>query len=348
MNKNKILVTGGCGYIGSHTIIEILEQTDFEVISVDNLMNSTSDTLDRIERITGKRVKNYTIDLCDLAKTEEIFKENPDLVGIIHFAALKSVPESVFKPLLYYHNNLNSLLNLLQLVEKYQVNYFIFSSSCSVYGNVSKLPVNEQTPLSIAESPYAYTKQIGEVMMKDFVRNNQVKAVALRYFNPVGAHVSGLNGENPINKPSNLVPVITQTAAGIIPEMSVYGYDYDTRDGSCIRDYIHVTDIAEAHIKAMNYLIEGKNQANYEVYNLGTGNGVTVLEAIKAFEKVSGVKLNYKLAERRAGDVVAIYSDTTLSEQRLGWKTKLTIEDMMASAWKWQQLLLKESMSNKK
>jgi UDP-glucose 4-epimerase len=348
MNKNKILVTGGCGYIGSHTIIEILEQTDFEVISVDNLMNSTSDTLDRIERITGKRVKNYTIDLCDLAKTEEIFKENPDLVGIIHFAALKSVPESVFKPLLYYHNNLNSLLNLLQLVEKHQVNYFIFSSSCSVYGNVSKLPVNEQTPLSIAESPYAYTKQIGEVMMKDFVRNNQVKAVALRYFNPVGAHVSGLNGENPINKPSNLVPVITQTAAGIIPEMSVYGYDYDTRDGSCIRDYIHVTDIAEAHIKAMNYLIEGKNQANYEVYNLGTGNGVTVLEAIKAFEKVSGVKLNYKLAERRAGDVVAIYSDTTLSEQRLGWKTKLTIEDMMASAWKWQQLLLKESMSNKK
>ncbi len=347
MNKNKILVTGGCGYIGSHTIIEILEQTDFEVISVDNLMNSSSDTLDRIERITGKRVKNYTIDLCDLAKTEEIFKENPDLIGIIHFAALKSVPESVFKPLLYYRNNLNSLLNLLQLVEKYQVNYFIFSSSCSVYGNVSQLPVNEQTPLSIAESPYAYTKQIGEVMIKDFVRNNQVKAVALRYFNPVGAHISGLNGENPINRPSNLVPVITQTAAGIIPEMSVYGYDYDTRDGSCIRDYIHVTDIAEAHIKAMNYLIEGKNEANYEVYNLGTGNGVTVLEAIKAFEKVSGVKLNYKLAERRAGDVVAIYSDTTLSEQKLGWKTKLNIEDMMASAWKWQQLLLRESMSNK-
>lgn len=342
MNKNKILVTGGCGYIGSHTIIEILEQTDFEVISVDNLMNSSVDTLDRIEKITGKRVKNYAVDLCDLAKTEEIFKENTDLIGIIHFAALKSVPESVFKPLLYYHNNLNSLLHLLQLAEKYQVNNFIFSSSCSVYGNVSKLPVNEQTPLSIAESPYAYTKQIGEVMLKDFVRNNDVKAVALRYFNPVGAHISGLNGENPINKPSNLVPVITQTAAGIIKEMSVYGYDYDTRDGSCIRDYIHVTDIAEAHIKAMNYLIEGKNEARYEVYNLGTGKGVTVLEAIKAFEKVSGVKLNYKLAERRPGDVVAIYSDTTLSEQKLGWKTKLTIEDMMASAWKWQQLLLEE------
>jgi UDP-glucose 4-epimerase len=230
----------------------------------------------------------------------------------------------------------------LQLAEKYQVNNFIFSSSCSVYGNVSKLPVNEQTPLSIAESPYAYTKQIGEVILKDFVRNNEVKAVALRYFNPVGAHISGLNGENPINKPSNLVPVITQTAVGIIKEMSVYGYDYDTRDGSCIRDYIHVTDIAEAHIKAMNYLIEGKNEAKYEVYNLGTGKGVTVLEAIKAFEKVSGVKLNYKLAERRPGDVVAIYSDTTLSEQKLGWKTKLNIEDMMASAWKWQQLLLEE------
>jgi UDP-glucose 4-epimerase len=342
MNKNKILVTGGCGYIGSHTIIEILEQTNFEVISVDNLMNSSLNTLDRIEKITGKKVKNYVIDLCNIEETEEIFKENNDLVGIIHFAALKSVPDSVFKPLLYYHNNLNSLLNLLQLAEKYAVNNFIFSSSCSVYGNVSKLPVNEQTPLSLAESPYAYTKQIGEVIIKDVVRNNDIKAVALRYFNPVGAHISGLNGENPINKPTNLVPIITQTAVGIMKEMNVYGYDYDTRDGSCIRDYIHVTDIADAHIKAMNYLIKGKNKENYEVYNLGTGNGVTVLEAIKAFEKVSGLRLNYKMAERRPGDVVAIYSDTTLSEQMLDWKTKFSIEDMMSSAWKWQQLLLEE------
>ena len=342
MSKNKILVTGGCGYIGSHTIIEILSQTNFEVISIDNLLNSSADTLDRIKQITGKTVKNYFMDLCDLPKLEEVFQENPDLVGIIHFAALKSVPESVQKPIFYYENNLNSLLNVLKCCEKYNVHHFIFSSSCSVYGNVEKLPVNEQTPLSIAESPYAYTKQVGEVILKDVTKVSPIKGIALRYFNPVGAHKTGLNGENPINRPSNLVPVITQTAAGIIKEMSVFGYDYDTRDGSCIRDYIHVTDIAEAHIKALYYLLEQRNSENYEVINLGTGNGVTVLEAIHAFEKISGMKLNYKLVERRAGDVVAIYSDTTLSERKLGWKTKIDIEEMMDSAWKWQQLLMKE------
>jgi UDP-glucose 4-epimerase len=342
MSKNKILVTGGCGYIGSHTIIEILTQTNFEVISADNYLNSSEKTLERIKQITGKSVKNYFIDLCDMEKTSKVFEENPDLVGVIHFAALKSVPESVAKPLFYYHNNINSLLNLLNCCEKYGVHHFIFSSSCSVYGNVEKLPVNEQTPLSIAESPYAYTKQVGEVILKDVTKVTPIKGIALRYFNPVGSHKTGLNGENPTNRPSNLVPVITQTAVGIIKEMSVFGYDYDTRDGSCIRDYIHVTDIAEAHIKALYYLIEGRNEASYEVINLGTGNGVTVLEAIHAFEKASGVKLNYKLVGRREGDVVAIYSDTTMSEKKLGWKTKIGIDEMMDSAWKWQQLLVSE------
>lgn len=343
MSKNKILITGGCGYIGSHTIIELLTQTDFEVVSVDSFINSSAKTLDRIKQITGKTIKNYAVDLCDLEKVAAIFEENSDFIGVIHFAALKSVPDSVAQPLHYYHNNINSLLNLLKCCAKYEVNNFIFSSSCSVYGNVAQLPVNEQTPLSIAESPYAYTKQIGEQILKDFVRNQPAtKAIALRYFNPVGAHGSGLNGENPINKPTSLVPVITQTAVGIIKEMSVFGYDYDTRDGSCVRDYIHVTDIAEAHIKALRYLIEAKNEANYEVINLGTGSGVTVLEAIHAFEKVSGVKLNYKMVGRRDGDVVSIYSDTTMSEKKLGWKTKRGIEEMMDSAWKWQQLLMQE------
>lgn len=343
MSKKKILVTGGCGYIGSHTIIEMLTQTSFEIVSIDSLINSSAKTLDRIKQITGKSIKNYETDLCNLAEVEKIFDENPDFAGVIHFAALKSVPDSVAQPLHYYHNNINSLLNLLKCCAKYGVNNFIFSSSCSVYGNVATLPVSEQTPLSIAESPYAYTKQIGENIIKDFIKNQaQTKAIALRYFNPVGAHTSGLNGENPINKPTSLVPIITQTAIGIIKEMSVFGEDYDTRDGSCVRDYIHVTDIAEAHIKALAYLLEGKNEANYEVINLGTGNGVTVLEAIHAFEKVSGVRLNYKIKGRRDGDVAAIYSDTTVSERKLGWKTSIGIEEMMASAWKWQQLLQEE------
>lgn len=342
MAKNKILVTGGCGYIGSHTIIELLEQTSYEVISVDNCLNSSADTMDRIKRITGRDVKNYNVDLCDLAATERIFQENPDLLGVIHFAALKAVGDSVFNPLGYYHNNLESQNNVLRCCEKYGVNNFIFSSSCSVYGNVKQLPVNEDTPLGKAESPYAYTKQIGESMIRDFVRNSQVKCIALRYFNPVGAHVSGLLGENPINKPTNLVPVITQTAIGIMKEFTVFGTDYGTRDGSCVRDYIHVTDIANAHVIALNYLIDGKNSANYEILNLGSGNGVTVLEAINAFQKVTGIKPNYKLGERRPGDVEAIYSDTSLTEKKLGWKPRFNIDDMMESAWKWQLTLKDE------
>jgi UDP-glucose 4-epimerase len=336
MNPKQILITGGCGYIGSHTIIELLEKTDFELISVDNLSNSSLDTLARIKQITGKSVKNLHIELCNRTATETIFQQFPNVVGIIHFAALKSVPESVAKPLLYYHNNIESLVNLLYCCEKYAVKNFIFSSSCSVYGNVSQLPVNEETTLQKAESPYAYTKQIGEVMLNDFVKKADIQAIALRYFNPVGSHITGLNGENPVNPPTSLVPVITRTAIGLQKSFTVFGSDYDTRDGSALRDYVHVTDIAEAHVLALNHLLEGKNTQNFDVFNLGSGEGVTVLEAIKAFIAVSGITPTYHIGERRAGDIPAIYSDTTKSEKILHWKPKLGIKEMMDSAWKWQ------------
>lgn len=334
-----IIVTGGAGYIGSHTIIELLESTNLNVVSVDNFSNSTAETFDHIEKITGKRVKNYDVDLCDRLRTEEIFKTEKNIAGIIHFAAFKSVPESVANPYKYYHNNINSLLNLLECCRKYQVHTFIFSSSCSVYGNISHLPVKEDTPIGKAESPYAYTKQAGEEILKDYTAVfRQLQVTALRYFNPVGAHMSGLIGESPINKPTNLVPIITQTAIGRMKEMTVYGKNYDTRDGSCIRDYIHVTDIAIAHVKAFERLKQQQQSSkNFAVYNLGTGNGVSVLEAIHSFEKVSGKKLNYTIGENRPGDVVAIYSDTTLSEKELGWKTKYNLDEMMESAWKWEQ-----------
>ncbi|MDW7695404.1 UDP-glucose 4-epimerase GalE [Flammeovirgaceae bacterium SG7u.111] len=340
--KNKILVTGGCGYIGSHTIIEIIRSTNYDVISVDNCVNSSPDTMDRIEKITGKKVKNYDVNLCDKEGTAKIFQENEDIAAVIHFAALKAVGESVEKPLWYYENNINSLLNVLSCCEKFGVENFIFSSSCSIYGNVDKLPVAEDTPMSEPESPYAHTKKLGEEMIQQIIRGKQINAIALRYFNPVGADKTGLNGEAPINKPNNLVPVITQTAAGIIPKVTVFGSDYDTRDGSCIRDYIHVSDIADAHIKAVDYLLEKKNTEKYEVFNLGSGDGVTVLEVIKAFEKVAGLALNYDLGPRRAGDVVSIYSDSSKAEKLLGWKTKIGLDEMMESAWKWEQVLIEE------
>ncbi|MBX2841910.1 MAG: UDP-glucose 4-epimerase GalE [Flammeovirgaceae bacterium] len=342
MEKNTILVTGGCGYIGSHTIIEILRNTDFKVISVDNCINSSPDTMDRIEKITGVKVKNYNIDLTDKKATLEIFEENEDILGVIHFAALKAVGESVQKPMWYYENNMNSLLSILNACQRSEVNNFIFSSSCSLYGNVAQLPVDENTPLSKTESPYAHTKKIGEEIIENIIHVNNINAIALRYFNPVGADKTGLIGENPINKPSNLVPVITQTAVGIIPKLTVFGDDYNTKDGSCIRDYIHVTDIADAHIKALQYLKAGKNSGKFEIFNLGTGDGVTVLEVIKAFEKVTDQKLNYELGPKRPGDVEAIYSNSAKAEKLLGWKTKISLEDMMASAWKWQQTLEKE------
>lgn len=332
-----IIVTGGAGYIGSHTIIELLQQTNFNVVSIDNFSNSNTDTFDRIEAITGKRVKNLNVDICNLEALEFAFTKIKNPVGIIHFAAFKSVGDSVTMPLTYYHNNLESLVNLLQIAEKLEINNFIFSSSCSVYGNVDKLPVTEDTPFSKAESPYAHTKQIGEDVIINYVNSKpKFKAVLLRYFNPVGAHISGLNGELSKDKPNNLVPFITQSAVGILPPLTVFGDDYDTRDGSCIRDYIHVSDIADAHVKAMNYVIDDKQKTNTSIFNLGTGNGVSVLEAINSFEKMSEQKLNYKIGPRRAGDVINIYANNDFAKKELNWLPKYNLDDMMLSAWKWQ------------
>lgn len=338
----KILITGGAGYIGSHTIIEILENTNWEVISIDNYSSSSEKTYQRIEKITGKKVTYYNIDLTDLSLTEKVFEENTDIAGIIHFAAFKSVPESVENPLLYYHNNLNSLINILKCQKKYGITNLIFSSSCSVYGNLDELPVTENTSLNKPESPYAYTKQIGEKIVDDFIKiNPTLKAISLRYFNPVGAHKSGLNGEVPIARPNNLVPYITQTAIGKLEQLTVFGGDYATPDGTCIRDYVHVCDIASAHVKALQKLVEDKNFEQHSIINLGTGVGVSVLEAIKAFEKVSNQKLNYKIGPRRAGDVEAIYANNTKAKELINWTPKFNIDEMMLSAWLWEQNLNK-------
>lgn len=343
-----IIVTGGAGYIGSHTIIELLQQTSYNIVSIDNFSNSTAETYDRIEKITGKKIKHYDVDLCDLTALEKVISEVSNPIGIIHFAAFKSVGDSVIDPLSYYHNNLESLVNLLKVSKKHHIHNFIFSSSCSVYGNVASLPVTENTPFAPAESPYAHTKQMGEEILINFVKSApEFKVVLLRYFNPVGAHLSGLNGELSRNKPNNLVPVITQSASGILPPITVFGDDYDTRDGSCIRDYIHVSDIADAHVKAMNYVIDNKQKTNTSVFNLGTGKGVTVFEAIQSFEKVSGQKLNYIVGPRRAGDVVKIYANNDLAKQELAWNPKYNLDDMMQSAWKWQLHLNEHALTNK-
>ena len=338
----KILITGGAGYIGSHTIIEILQHTDWEVISIDNYSNSTEETYDRVTQITGKKIKYYNVDLKNLGDAERVFEENLDIKGIIHFAAYKAVGESVEKPLMYYDNNINSLNNILKCQAKYSIPNLIFSSSCSVYGNVEELPVTENSSLSRTESPYAYTKQIGEVIIDDFINaNKDLKAISLRYFNPVGAHESGLNGELSNTKPNNLVPFITQTAIGTLDCLTVFGNDYETRDGTCIRDYIHVSDIANAHVLALQFLLTDSVEKKYDIINLGTGIGVSVLETISAFEKVSGKKLNYKIGERREGDVEAIYADNTKARSVLGWEPKLNLDDMILSAWKWEKQLEK-------
>ncbi len=337
MNANTIIVTGGAGYIGSHTIIELLDKTNFNIISLDNFSNSTSKTFDRIFKIAGKQVKNYNVDLCNKEAIDLVLSKYTNIIGIIHFAAFKSVPESVEKPLLYYHNNIESLVNILKVCNERNIQNFIFSSSCSVYGNIDELPVTERSPLTKAESPYAHTKQIGEDMVKAFCRSiTNFNAVLLRYFNPAGAHQSALIGELPLGPPSSLVPIITRTAVGIIPKMKVHGSNYKTRDGSCIRDYIHVSDIAVAHVNALNYLLEQKNKQACEIFNLGTGNGISVFEAINSFEKVSNTKLNYEVGPRRDGDVEAIYADNTLAKIVLGWEPKYNIDEMMLSAWKWQ------------
>lgn len=331
----KILVTGGCGYIGSHTIVDLIEN-GFDVISIDDNSRSTPYLLAGIEKITGKKVKNYKVDLKNFDETLAVFQENEDISGVIHFAAYKAVGESVEKPLDYFENNLFSLINILKCVKEFSITDFVFSSSCTVYGNPDAIPVTEQSPIKKPESPYGATKQMGEDIIKEFSRAYIANAILLRYFNPVGAHPSTLIGELPVGKPQNLVPAITQTAIGKLSSMNVWGDDYNTRDGSCLRDYVHVCDIAHAHTLALQYLIENKNQTNCDVFNLGTGNGVTVLEAIKAFEKVTGQKLNYTISPRRPGDVEAIYANNNLAVQSLNWHIKYDLDDMMRTAWDWE------------
>lgn len=329
-----ILVTGGCGYIGSHTINDLI-QNGYDVISVDNNSRSGNQLLDGVQKLTGKAIKNYKVDLCDFEATRKIFEVHK-VDGIIHFAAFKSVDESVKYPLLYFQNNLVSQINILRCAEEFNVQHFVFSSSCSVYGNADISLVTEDTPLQRPESPYGRTKQIGEEMINDIAKNASARFILLRYFNPAGAHPSSVIGEVPFGKPSNLIPAITQFAAGKIPALKVYGTDYDTRDGSCIRDFVHVCDIAHAHTLAIDKLIGGEIKTNSLVLNLGTGNGVTVLEAIKAFEKISGKKLDYGLAGRRPGDVVAVYANNDKARKILNWTPQFDIHDILKTAWDWE------------
>ncbi|MEO5908507.1 MAG: UDP-glucose 4-epimerase GalE [Ginsengibacter sp.] len=343
---NKILVTGGCGYIGAHTIVDLIEN-GFHPVSIDNNSRSTTALLNGIKEITGITVKNYKVDLTNFDETYAVFQENTDIKGIIHFAAFKAVGESVNKPLMYYRNNLFSLINILKCAKEFKVPHFIFSSSCTVYGSPDKTPVTEDSPMKPAESPYGATKQMGEEIVIGATKTGAFQSILLRYFNPVGAHPSTLIGELPLGKPENLVPAITQTAVGKIKEMIVYGDDYATRDGSCIRDYIHVCDIAHAHTLALQHLIENKNVAQCEVYNLGTGNGVSVLEAIHAFEKVSDQKLNYKIGPRRPGDIVSIFANNSLAKEKLNWDPKYSLDEMMDTAWKWQLKLEKDAELHK-
>ena len=333
----QILVTGGTGYIGSHTTVE-LQNAGFEVIIVDNLSNSSIEVLDGIEKISGIRPAFEEFDLIEKDKVEAFFTKYPNIDAIVHFAASKAVGESVEKPLLYYRNNLVSLINLLDCQLKFGISNIVFSSSCTVYGQPDKLPVTENTPRKDAESPYGNTKRVNEDILHDTITANpQLKGIALRYFNPVGAHPSALIGELPIGVPANLVPFITQSAAGLRGELRVYGDDYDTLDGSAVRDYINVVDLAKAHVVAVKRLLENKNKAGYEIFNLGTGNGVSVLEAVHAFEKATGVKLNYKIVGRRTGDIEKIWADTTLANEELGWKAEKGLEETMLSAWLWEK-----------
>lgn len=334
--KTKILVTGGTGYIGSHTAVELIQQ-GFEVIIADNLSNSFEWIIDRIYQITGVRPQFYKADLTQLDQTKTIFQENPEIKGVIHFAALKAVGESVKRPLLYYHNNINALLTLLQVMNEFDCQHFVFSSSCTVYGQPDILPVSETSPILPPLSPYGNTKQISEQIIQFQSDITTLQSVILRYFNPIGAHESALIGELPIGVPNNLIPFITQTAIGKREVLNIFGNNYNTHDGTCIRDYIHVTDIAKAHIIALERLLQKRNETQIEVFNLGTGKGYSVLDVIHAFEKVSYKNLHYKFISRREGDIEQIWADTTLANQKLGWKTHLSLEDMVLSAWNWEQ-----------
>jgi len=332
----KILVTGGTGFIGSHTVVE-LQNKGYEVIIVDNLSNSEAKIVDSIEKITGIRPVLEVFDLIDREKTADFFKRHHDLKGIIHFAAYKAVGESVQNPLMYYRNNLDSLVNILQAMHDNHIPNIVFSSSCTVYGQPEVLPVSEDAPIQKAESPYGNTKQISEEIITDMVKVTDINAIALRYFNPIGAHESALIGELPIGVPNNLVPFITQTAIGLREQLSVFGDDYNTHDGTAIRDYIHVVDLAKAHVVAIDRMVNKKMLKQMEIFNLGTGIGYSVLDVIKAFEKTSGLKLNYKIVARREGDIEKVWANPDFSNQVLGWKAERNLEEMVGSAWKWEQ-----------
>jgi len=333
----KILVTGGLGFIGSHTVVE-LQKEGFDVVVIDNLSNSTFEVIKGIEAITGKRPDFAEIDLRERESVRNFFKRNRDIEGVIHFAASKAVGESVEQPLLYYENNLGVMVYLLQELIAMESARLIFSSSCTVYGQADKMPITEDAPVKPAESPYGNTKQVGEEIIVDTCKvNPQLSAIALRYFNPIGAHPSCHIGELPIGVPQNLVPFITQTGVGIREQLSVFGDDYPTPDGTAIRDYIHVVDVARAHVVAIQRLLDLRNEENYEVFNLGTGKGSSVMEVIQSFERVSGKRLNYRIAPRRPGDVVQAYADTRKANEILGWKAQSSLDDAMSSAWKWEQ-----------
>ncbi len=333
----KILVTGGLGFIGSHTVVE-LQNGGFEVVIIDNCSNSTPEVLKGITKVTGKEPIFEQFDLREKENVQDFFKRHDDIEGVIHFAASKAVGESVEKPLLYYENNIATLVYILQQLSAKSSSNFIFSSSCTVYGQADELPITENAPVKPAESPYGNTKQIGEEIIRDTCKvTPNLSAISLRYFNPVGAHPTAEIGELPIGVPQNLVPFITQTAIGLREQLSVFGDNYPTSDGTCIRDYIHVVDLAKAHVVALKRLLEKKNTSNYEVFNVGTGKGSTVLEVIQSFEKVSEQKLNYKVVGRREGDITAAYADTTKANNELGWKAKSSLDDSLSSAWKWEQ-----------
>ena len=334
----KILVTGGTGYIGAHTVVE-LQQSGYEVVIIDNLSNSYPEVVNSIQIITGILPVFEKIEMCDKQQLEDFFKRNPDIEGVIHFAAFKAVGESSQHPLKYYHNNLFSLINLLSCIQDFKINTLVFSSSCTVYGQPEILPVNEKSSILPASSPYGETKQISEKIITEQSRTTDLKTILLRYFNPIGAHESALIGELPLGVPSNLVPFITQTAIGKREFLNVWGNDYDTPDGTCIRDYIYVTDLAKAHVKALARLAGHVNKKKCEIFNLGTGNGNSVMEVIHSFERVSGKKLNYRIAPRREGDIAKIWADCSLANNLLGWKAEKNLDQMMLSAWNWEKHL---------
>ncbi|MFA5648823.1 MAG: UDP-glucose 4-epimerase GalE [Bacteroidales bacterium] len=336
----KVLVTGGTGYIGSHTAVELIE-AGFDVVIVDNLSNSYTKSLDGIEKITGIKPTFIKADCASAQQMKDVFEQHPDISSIIHFAALKAVGESVEKPLAYYKNNIYSLINLLGIL-KQKGGHMVFSSSCTVYGEPDILPVTEKSPIKKATSPYGNTKKIAEDIIEDTIKSsNNISAIALRYFNPIGAHPSAEIGEYPMGKPDNLIPFITQTAKGIWPELKVFGSDYNSPDGTAIRDYFHVVDLAQAHVIALKRLYENKNKDPFEVFNVGSGNGVTVLEIIKSFERANNIKINYTLTERRAGDIEKVWADTSFAASELGWAAKKTLDEALLHAWNWEQKLRK-------